>query len=586
MSWWELVLEKVHSGEVLFTPGRGMEGIRKSPFTIVAREPSRLIVSSGRSRIPLERECFEAVEKAFSSDPSIWLRAASKHGKEPLENSVEKLVREATGSQLARGNYLCSMLEKCGLVRYSMRGHRKGIELPGRPEHPEEPLPPPSRGEVQPALEQGQSREEPFNIAIISDLHLSEGRDPRTKKFKKNEDYFFDGQFDRFLRYLEEESEDRGRKWHLLIAGDMVDFLQVTSRPREPGFHVAEREIEYGLRTSPEKTVWKLKTIMKGHKVFFRALGRFLCAGNRCTIITGNHDIEWTVPEQQEAFREEMKAYLPKGAHIPSDLLSGSIDFCPWFFYVPGLVWVEHGHQYDGMNSFDYFLAPYLPNSDEIMLPGASFFVRYLFNKVEQRDPFADNIKPISAYVRRYGLRLLFSPQIMKHVRYFLEILRKIRKFKPEELEALRQKNEERIREEARRFGIDVEKVDTVRSHWVPSFAYNESKLRNILYFLYYNAGRTYRGIALAIRKQLGVKYVIFGHTHETDLLLLSRTKKAEYVNSGTWTKIFSRNPGERLLRDEQESIFVQILRDEKDKLELMKWRDDLGRGERVNLFE
>ena len=39
------------------------------------------------------------------------------------------LIREATGSELARGNYICSILEHCGLVRYSMRGNQKGIEL-------------------------------------------------------------------------------------------------------------------------------------------------------------------------------------------------------------------------------------------------------------------------------------------------------------------------------------------------------------------------------------------------------------------------------------------------------------------------
>jgi predicted phosphodiesterase len=92
--------------------------------------------------------------------------------------------------------------------------------------------------------------------------------------------------------------------------------------------------------------------------------------------------------------------------------------------------------------------------------------------------------------------------------------------------------------------------------------------------------------MASVIQKQLGVKYVVFGHTHDADLLLLCSNEKAEYTNSGTWTKIFSSNPAERLLRHEQESVFVQILRDEKDRLELMKWRDDLGRGERVNLFE
>jgi predicted phosphodiesterase len=92
--------------------------------------------------------------------------------------------------------------------------------------------------------------------------------------------------------------------------------------------------------------------------------------------------------------------------------------------------------------------------------------------------------------------------------------------------------------------------------------------------------------MASLIRGQLKVRYVVFGHTHEVDLLSLASHRGAEYVNSGTWTVIFSTDPAERLLRKEQESVFVQILRDEDDKLELMKWKDELGRGERVNLFE
>jgi UDP-2,3-diacylglucosamine pyrophosphatase LpxH len=425
-----------------------------------------------------------------------------------------------------------------------------------------------------------------FNIAIISDLHLSEGRNPCSKRFNRNEDFFFDGRFDRFLGYLESESQRRGRKWHLIVAGDMVDFLQVTRLPKEHGFTLTKREEEYGLGTSPEKSAWKMKVMMDGHWVFFKALGRFLTKGNRCIIITGNHDIEWNLPEVQEVFREEMKKYLPRGAIQRNKVVDSSIEFCPWFYYVPQLIWVEHGHQYDGMNSFDYLLYPHLPHSKELLLPGGSFFVRYIFNKVEQKDPFADNIKPISAYLRKYWLRLVCSPHVMRHALYFLEVLRKIRRLGSAEAVELGLKNEEGIRKEADRFGIGMRQLDTIKRLWVPSFFYNTSRLENMKYFFIYEAGRRYRKIASFIRKELGVTYVVFGHTHETDLFILSSSKKSEYANSGTWTKTFSTNPAERMLHEEQESVFVQILRDENDKLELMKWRDELGCGERVNLFE
>ena len=586
MRWWDVVSEKVKVGDVLSTPGRRIPALGQRPFEIISKDSSGITISSGKAEVSLESECFHAVEAAFSKDASLWLRGAARQGVEALENSADKVIREATGSRSARGNYVCSILEHCGLVRYSMRGNRKGIEVPERG-GPSGPRFAPSReAKKAPAPRRAAASREQFNMAIISDLHLSQGRNPRTRRFSLNEDFFFDGQFDRFLSHLERESERRERKWHLVIAGDLGDFLQVTRLPEKPPFPVSEREKEYGLGTSLEKSVWKMKIMMEGHSVFFKALGRFLSKGNRCTIMTGNHDMEWAVPGQQEAFRQEMKAYMPSEARSRGNIVSDAIAFCPWFYYEPGLVWVEHGHQYDGMNSFDFPFYPYLPDREELMLPGGSFFVRYLFNKVEQMDPFADNIKPLSRYLRKYMLKLLFSPKILSHARYFWEIFRKIKTFEPEELEELRRKNEEGIRAEAQRFNIDMKVLNLIRRFWVPSFVYNKKKWENVTYFFVYSAERTYRAIASVIQKQLGVRYVVFGHTHDADLYLFPSQENAEYANSGTWTKIFSTSPTERLLRDEQESVFIQILRDENDRLELLKWKDELGRGERVNLFE
>jgi hypothetical protein len=128
MGWWESILVKTEIGGRFFTPGKGPEKLGKKPFAVISKDSERLIILSGKSAIPLEKHCFEVVEEAFSHNPLIWLRVASLRDNEPFENSVDKLVREATGSQLARGNYICSILEHCGLVRYAMRGKKKGIE--------------------------------------------------------------------------------------------------------------------------------------------------------------------------------------------------------------------------------------------------------------------------------------------------------------------------------------------------------------------------------------------------------------------------------------------------------------------------
>jgi len=220
------------------------------------------------------------------------------------------------------------------------------------------------------------------------------------------------------------------------------------------------------------------------------------------------------------------------------------------------------------------------------MLPGGSFFVRYLFNKIEQKDPFADNIKSISNYIKKYGLQLLFSYGVMKHVQYFWKIIQKISKFESDELNYLNQKNEEAMKAEAARFGIEIEKLQAIKREWVRCFLYNQGMWKNIWSFITYRVcKRQWMKHVSTIRKELEVRYIVMGHTHEVDLQLLNPDKRAEYSNSGTWTKIFSSDPGERLLQEEHEAVFIQILKDEGNRLEVMKWRDELGQGERVKLF-
>jgi hypothetical protein len=129
-TWWDRVAEGISPRLQLFTPGRGISGHGGKPFGIVTVDRQRIGIQSGRSLIPLGRECFDIIEKAFTSTSQLWLRVVSSHG-EPLEGSADALIRAQTGSELARANYVCAILVYCGLVEYTMRGNRKGIQVPG-----------------------------------------------------------------------------------------------------------------------------------------------------------------------------------------------------------------------------------------------------------------------------------------------------------------------------------------------------------------------------------------------------------------------------------------------------------------------
>ncbi len=300
-----------------------------------------------------------------------------------------------------------------------------------------------------------------YNLLIVSDLHLSEGRDQGSKKFSRNEDFFFDEEFARFLAYYQRDPLGSGVKWHLIINGDFLDLLQVvTVKGAAPTLHRDPRRPGYGLACGEQETIFKLGRIAEGHWQFFEALASFVDAGNLLTVIKGNHDVEFHYRGVQEAFVAELQVarkralgWSPDRGPAPQDSpsLAAHVLFSGWFYFEPGLVWVEHGNRYEQANSFKYWLAPLLPDNpkaptgrtDEIDLPLGSFFVRYLFNRIERVEPFADNIKPASKFIGwllRHHLVTALKFAIGDG-RYMLGKVRRAWKYVPEAAYAERRKD-------------------------------------------------------------------------------------------------------------------------------------------------
>lgn len=258
------------------------------------------------------------------------------------------------------------------------------------------------------------------DLLIVSDLHLSEGRDPVPKEFSRKEDFFFDEEFARFLAYHKRGTPEHppDRKWHLIINGDFLDFLQVTSvRGAPPDLIRDDKNKKYGLDCGAQESVFKLGVVMNGHWKFFEALAEFIAEGHVVSVTKGNHDPEFFFPEVQAAFAPKLRQIYAdklnrdndpdaaaKLARFDAACADNAIQFLAWFYYEEKLLWVEHGNQYDKLNSFEYWLEPLLPTrperkpgrNNEIDLPWGGLFVRYLFNRVEDQAPAVDNIKPLS----------------------------------------------------------------------------------------------------------------------------------------------------------------------------------------------
>jgi UDP-2,3-diacylglucosamine pyrophosphatase LpxH len=245
-------------------------------------------------------------------------------------------------------------------------------------------------------------------LLVVSDLHLSEGRHGDTKRFSRNEDFFFDEEFARFLQYYQDEARWNGARWHLVIAGDFLDLLQVVSTDgaSEGPLREGERP-ELGLPCGPHETVFKLRRIAEGHWRFFEALASFVATGNLLTILKGNHDVEFHYDAVRDAFLQELGRAadrLPScSPSLRANINPETVRFGDWFHYEKDLLWIEHGNQYDGQNAFRTWLAPLLPEPPgpdaDIDLPLGSLFVRYLFNRIEAVEPFADNIKPQTRFI-------------------------------------------------------------------------------------------------------------------------------------------------------------------------------------------
>jgi UDP-2,3-diacylglucosamine pyrophosphatase LpxH len=328
------------------------------------------------------------------------------------------------------------------------------------------------------------------DLLIVSDLHLSEGRPLEIKKFSKNEDFFFDEEFAGFLAYYQDQTRWPGKKWHLIINGDFLDFLQVTSQEdAPPSLHRDPDHPEYGLACGEQETVYKLKKIMEGHWQFFEALAEFVGSGNVITITKGNHDVEFHYAAVQEELVNQLREifknkFIPTGdpnwAQRAGIISSDSVRFADWFYYEKDLLWIEHGNQYDKENSFKYWLSPLLPaipdwpqdRQDEIDLPWGSLFVRYLFNKIEKTEPFADNIKPQTEFVRWLllthpimAVRFLFGDG-----RYMLKKMRRAWRRLPKGAYAQRmEEHGQRLQAQAHDSGIGEEKLQCLdQKHAAP----------------------------------------------------------------------------------------------------------------------
>lgn len=195
------------------------------------------------------------------------------------------------------------------------------------------------------------------NLIVLSDIHL--GSDlvqharpdaPHRTLTSQRRDRELAALFD----WYRERRVD-GRPWRLVIAGDLVDFVGMSvSASREMETEPNDEERVHGLGSSVDHTVAKLERVAEHHREVFESLARFVAAGNALVVVRGNHDVDFHWEPVKEAFRRVLSSHAAG--------VGEGVEFRDWFYYEAGLVYVEHGHQYDAYCSYDHVLHPVLPS--------------------------------------------------------------------------------------------------------------------------------------------------------------------------------------------------------------------------------
>jgi len=231
------------------------------------------------------------------------------------------------------------------------------------------------------------------NILVVSDLHFGEELLPGASLERRHAVGLGATAFHEFLRYHTVRRQD-GRPWRLVIAGDLFDFMSVAIDATKDRPARTADERRFGLGRGVASGVERLKKICAVHRSLLTDLGRFAAAGHRVDIIVGNHDVELLAKEVVAELDAQLAA---AGA---DERARSRIRVVPWFIYIPGVAWIEHGHVYDEGCSFEFNLAPMDPKDGWLVYNVDYAAVRYLGTAVPDVDPHGIEAWSFWGYMR------------------------------------------------------------------------------------------------------------------------------------------------------------------------------------------
>ena len=310
-----------------------------------------------------------------------------------------------------------------------------------------------------------------------------------------------------------------GRPLTLVFAGDFLDLVGVCigSDGVPLKTPLSREERAHGLGSAADHVVRKMQAIAARHHGVFRALARFLEAGHRLVVVRGNHDVELHWRAARAAFVEAVVQHASEDAR---EELAERIQICPWFFHVPGLLYVEHGHEFDATCSYGDPLLPTCPRDPRRIRASAfSVLLRHVARPTRGLSSVSYGYAGMGAYAGLlYKLGLRGSAGIA--TRYARASLRLLREGLPLTGAGKRRLRRAQValRRFARSHGVSAERLADLRGLYARPTAESPLEVARLLYLDRMVAGAAALGCVVAA----GLSTAPFAAVYGTSAAFLS----------------------------------------------------------------
>jgi UDP-2,3-diacylglucosamine pyrophosphatase LpxH len=273
-------------------------------------------------------------------------------------------------------------------------------------------------------------------------------------------------------------------RWRLVIAGDFIDFIGMALLPRDADLATepSDEERLHGLGNTADHARIKLRAAIARHRSVFVALAAFLADGHAMTIVHGNHDVEFHWDAVKEELRSQLATMAAVCAAEPEALaeLGARVEFAPWFYYVGGVAYVEHGHQYDMLCSTELVMAPLSPRDPRrIARTFSDVLLRWVVRPTRGMPEYGHERMGIPDYVV-FGLRLGMTGVVRLVARFaaaVIEMFRLQRASLSEAAVALREEHERRMAALAAGMRVGLERLRALAALQVPPATRSTSKI-------------------------------------------------------------------------------------------------------------